>query len=188
MLPSGSLLLSFLILVTSLWSIVIFFVRGRRWGRIRVLSFRILIVSSSLSRSITDVDHLILINVDVNLNQDRLVCVVMRIGLLVSGSLASLACALMVEVSLKIPQGRSIDADFRGLAILHFFSAELVEVKREHIWVLSIFVSQMFTANGYQGRPTRFVGLSAVSETNLYYGCFGLYCFRRIHFLSPTSL
>ena len=153
-----------------------------------MLSFRILIVSSSLSRSITDVDHLILINVDVNLNQDRLVCVVMRIGLLVSGSLASLACALMVEVSLKIPQGRSIDADFRGLAILHFFSAELVEVKREHIWVLSIFVSQMFTANGYQGRPTRFVGLSAVSETNLYYGCFGLYCFGRIHVLSPTSL
>lgn len=123
MLPSGSLLLSFLILVTSLWSIVIFFVRGRRWGRIRVLSFRrILIVSSSLSRSITDVDHLILINVDVNLNQDRLVCVVMSIGLLVSGSLVSLACALMVEVSLKIPQGRGIDTDFRGLAILHFFS------------------------------------------------------------------
>ena len=96
LLPSGSLLLSFLILFTSLRSIVIFFVRGRRRGRIRVLSFRILFIGSSLRRSITDVDHLILINVDVNLNKYRLICVVMRIRLLLSGSLASMGCPLMV--------------------------------------------------------------------------------------------
>lgn len=56
------------------------------------------------------------------------------------------------------------------------------------MWVLSILVSQIFTANGYKRGPTRFVGLSAVSETNLYYGCFGLYRFGRIHILPAAKL
>jgi len=54
----------------------------------------------------------------------------------------------MIKVALKIPQGRGIDANLRRLAVVHFFSADLVKVKREHIWVLSIFVNQNFTANG----------------------------------------
>ena len=65
-LPGGSLILCFFILIP-LGSIVIFFVRASRWGRIRVLSFRILFVGA-LRSPITEVDHLILINVDVDLN------------------------------------------------------------------------------------------------------------------------
>jgi len=49
-------------------------------------------------------------------------------------------------------------------------------------------VSQIFTANGYKRGPTRFLGLSAVSETNLYYGCFGLDRFGRIHILPAAKL
>lgn len=71
----------------------------------------------------------------------------MRIRL-VPSSLVCLGCPLMIKVALKIPQGRCVDTNLRRLAVVHFFSADLVEVKREHIWVLSIFVSQIFTANG----------------------------------------
>ena len=72
LLPDRSLLLCFLIL-RPLRSIVVFFVRACRGGRIRLLSLRILLVAPLRLRTIANVDHLILINVDVDLNQDRLI-------------------------------------------------------------------------------------------------------------------
>ena len=47
--------------------------RACRGGRIRLLSLRILLVAPLRLRTIANVDHLILINVDVDLNQDRLI-------------------------------------------------------------------------------------------------------------------
>lgn len=145
-----------------------------RWGAIWLFVFILLL------GLITNIYHLILINVDVNLNKNRLIRVI--VSLLVTPLSCFFICILLYSI-LQISQSLCVNTNFRSLPVFNDFPAKLIQVQSEDIRIFRIFTI-ILASNRHERRSARFDGIPRIPKSNLDNRSLCLYCFGRVQAFS----